>query len=325
MILITAIPITATQDTEIHKIKGDKAMKKKLSILLLAAVVALACAVPAMANTQASGENWIDAAGNTAEPRNSRDVRNNTNGFDTNSYTPISYEGEVTLYAQNYGYSDDDNYDIKLFISSGGNYTQIGRLYGYGDNLQVEVFTGHSVRLVWQRHQIENRYYVVDITGSFSTSYKKDFKGENTGYTSGNVYIKYGGASGAQTQSPASQTDVRVIVNGAILTFDQPPIIENGRTLVPLRGIFEALGANVTWNQSTQTVTAVKDGITVTLKIGSDILVRNGEQIKLDVPAKIVGGRTIVPARAVSESFGAAVSWDQTTRTVTINDNTQKN
>jgi hypothetical protein len=138
-----------------------------------------------------TGEKWIDANGNTSEPKNSRDVRNNTNGFDTSNYTPISYEGEVTLYAQNYAYGKDDNYDIKLYIKNGNDYTQIGKLYGYGDNLKVEVFKGHTIRLVWQRHQLENKYYVVDLTGSFSTTYKKDFKGENTGYTSGNIYVKY--------------------------------------------------------------------------------------------------------------------------------------
>lgn len=138
-----------------------------------------------------AAEKWIDADGNTSEPRNSRDVRNNTNGFDTHNYTPISHEGEVTLYAQNYGYGNDDNYDIKLYIKNGDNYTQIGRLYGYGDNLKVEVFEGHAIRLVWQRHQIEDKYYVVELTGQFATTYKKDFKGENTGYTSGNIYVKY--------------------------------------------------------------------------------------------------------------------------------------
>jgi len=89
-------------------------------------------------------------------------------------------------------------------------------------------------------------------------------------------------------------------------------------TLVPLRAIFEALGATVEWEQSTQTVTAVKDDITIILKIGDSFLTKNGERIALDVPAKIVGGRTLVPARAVAESFGADVQWDGTTRTVTI-------
>ncbi|MCL1810139.1 MAG: stalk domain-containing protein, partial [Clostridiales bacterium] len=117
--------------------------------------------------------------------------------------------------------------------------------------------------------------------------------------------------------APPSQ-DVKVVVNGKALTFDQPPIIENSRTLVPLRAIFEALGATVDWNQSKQTVTAVKGGVTVSLTIGSNVMVRNGKNIALDVPAQLVGNRTLVPARAVAESFGAKVGWDPATKTVTI-------
>jgi len=126
-----------------------------------------------------------------------------------------------------------------------------------------------------------------------------------------------GGTTTPPTIPPPAQ-EIKVLVNGSALTFDQPPIIENGRTLVPLRAIFEALGATVEWEQSTQTVTAVKDDITIILKIGDAFLTKNGERIALDVPAKIVGGRTLVPARAVAESFGADVQWDQATRTVTI-------
>jgi hypothetical protein len=77
---------------------------------------------------------------------------------------------------------------------------------------------------------------------------------------------------------------------------------------VPLRAIFEALGATVDWNPATQTITALKDNTTVTLRIGSNVLVRNGQNIALDVPPKIVGGRTVVTARAVAESFGATVN-----------------
>ena len=119
-------------------------------------------------------------------------------------------------------------------------------------------------------------------------------------------------------QPAPSSDEIKVLVNGTALVFDQAPIIENGRTLVPLRAIFEALGADVHWEQSTQTVTAVRGDMTVTLTIGSSILTRNGDQVTLDVPAKIVNGRTLVPARAVAESFGADVKWDQATNTVTI-------
>lgn len=113
-------------------------------------------------------------------------------------------------------------------------------------------------------------------------------------------------------------SDIKIILNGESIQFDQPPIIEGGRTLVPLRAIFEAMGATVDWNQATQTAIAIKDDITVSLTIGSNVLIRNGENIILDVPAQLIGGRTLAPARAVAESFEATVDWDRDTHTVII-------
>jgi len=117
----------------------------------------------------------------------------------------------------------------------------------------------------------------------------------------------------------AQQLPIIVNVNGSELTFDQPAIIVGDRALVPLRAIFEELGANVEWDNSTQIVTAIKGDITITIQIGNDILTRNGEQITLDVPPQIVGGRALVPLRAIAESFGAEVDWNERTRTAAIN------
>ena len=117
---------------------------------------------------------------------------------------------------------------------------------------------------------------------------------------------------------PALASGISVVIDGVPVTFDQPPIIEDGRTLVPLRAIFEALGAVIDWEQSTQTVTAVKGDVTVIMQIGNNVYTRNGVQITLDVPPQLVGGRTMVPARASGESFGAHVDWDQASQTVII-------
>jgi len=110
----------------------------------------------------------------------------------------------------------------------------------------------------------------------------------------------------------------KVILDNNYLTFDVPPQIESGRTLVPLRAIFEALGATVEWDASTQTVTATKDGTTVKLQIGSKIAYKNGSPVPLDVPGKIHNGRTLVPLRFVSEAMGASVEWKADTQTIII-------
>lgn len=108
----------------------------------------------------------------------------------------------------------------------------------------------------------------------------------------------------------------QVFVDGQKL--DVSTTVESGTTLVPLRAIFQALGATVNWDGSTQTVTANKAQTTVKLQIGSPTAYKNGQPVSLQVPGKIIQGSTMVPLRFVSESLGANVHWDGTTRTITI-------
>ena len=109
-----------------------------------------------------------------------------------------------------------------------------------------------------------------------------------------------------------------VFYNNEKIYFDQIPVIEGGRTLVPLRAIFETFGAEVDWDGITKTVTAVKDNTEVKLTIDSTTAYKNGQAITLDVPAKIVNGRTLVPVRFVSDCFAVSVDWDDTMRRVIL-------
>ena len=112
---------------------------------------------------------------------------------------------------------------------------------------------------------------------------------------------------------------ITTYLNNEQLNFDILPITENDRTLVPMRAIFEALGAEVEWENETQTATATKDGIKVSVTIDSNRMQKNGEEIKLDVPARLVGdSRTLVPLRAISEAFGCRVEWDEELQRVDI-------
>ncbi len=111
---------------------------------------------------------------------------------------------------------------------------------------------------------------------------------------------------------------IKVMVDGQKVLFDVLPTIKDGRTLVPLRAIFEALNADVSWEASTQTITAKKDDKTIVLAIGSDKMLVDGEEKVLDVPASITDGRTLVPVRAISEAFGCNVSWNADDRCVNI-------
>ena len=112
--------------------------------------------------------------------------------------------------------------------------------------------------------------------------------------------------------------EIAVYVDGTQVKFDaQPRIIEN-RTMVPMRAIFEAIGATVNWNAETRTASSTFRGTTVSITVGTNILLKNNTEIPLDVPAQVVESRTLVPVRAIAESFDCKVEWLGDIRTVRI-------
>ena len=117
---------------------------------------------------------------------------------------------------------------------------------------------------------------------------------------------------------PAMSAPCVILDEKPLIFTDTEPIIEDGRTLVPLRAIFEAMGAEVSWDQSTQTAFAVKGNTRVALPIGSLQPTINGSTQQLDVAAKIVNERTLAPLRFVGEAFGGTVVWDSASQTITI-------
>ena len=100
----------------------------------------------------------------------------------------------------------------------------------------------------------------------------------------------------------------KVVVNGAVVTIDAAPIVENGRTFVPFRALAEAFGANVAFDEATQAVTAELNGTKVVMTIGSAEYTVNGEVKTADVAPFINGSRTMVPVRFVAEAFGINVT-----------------
>lgn len=111
---------------------------------------------------------------------------------------------------------------------------------------------------------------------------------------------------------------ISIVIDGVRLSTDQAPVMVNGRTMVPLRAIFEAFHATIKWDQKAQTVTATKDSTTIKLKIGSKTATINNKTVTLDVPGLNLKGRTMVPTRFVSEALGHEVGWNPQTQVVTI-------
>lgn len=114
------------------------------------------------------------------------------------------------------------------------------------------------------------------------------------------------------------ENNITVTMNGTQLEFDQPPIMQNDRVLVPMRLIFEALGATVEWDEYNQYVKATKGKTNITMQIGNSTMMKNGESITLDMAPILQNGRTLVPVRAVAESLGAIINWEDNTNTVVI-------
>jgi lactocepin len=146
----------------------------------------------------------------------------------------------------------------------------------------------------------------------------KDKAGNTTSET---FTVKYGVSS---SSAPSSLYVVLTIghadmeVNGMTRKMDAAPFIKDGRTLLPIRALIEALGGSVQWNASTKTATVMLGSRTVALTIGSTTALVNGKPITLDVAPMIVGSRTFLPLRAVAENIGLDLAWEPVSRTISL-------
>ncbi len=112
--------------------------------------------------------------------------------------------------------------------------------------------------------------------------------------------------------------DIAVYIDNTPLYLEVQPMIQEGRTLAPMRAFFEALGAEVDWEPDTRTAVGTREGITVRVPIDSTTPTVNGEMRTISVPARIINGRTYIPLRFVSEALGDEVVWDGATRSIWI-------
>lgn len=113
--------------------------------------------------------------------------------------------------------------------------------------------------------------------------------------------------------------DISVNLDGESVEFaDQSPVVVEGRTLIPLRGVFEKLGYEITWEGETKTASFVKDNDVVMVTVNSLEFTVNDEVKALDVPAQIINGSMMLPLRAIGEAAGLEVDWDGVTKTVDL-------
>ncbi|MBW7457045.1 stalk domain-containing protein [Paenibacillus sepulcri] len=126
-------------------------------------------------------------------------------------------------------------------------------------------------------------------------------------------------SAAAAASKTAAQADViPVFVDGTKLALTPSPVTIKGTTIVPMRTIFNALKASVTWEPATKTIIVVKDRTTITLQLGSSKAVKNGKNVTLAVPPQMIKGATMVPLRFVAEALGAEVKLDSAARVIRI-------
>lgn len=119
-------------------------------------------------------------------------------------------------------------------------------------------------------------------------------------------------------QEPEEPKEISVYIDGKTVKFDVAPVIIDGRTLVPMRAIFEQLGAYVWWEDEIKTAIGVKDSIMVAIAIDKPTMRKNDKDLALDVPAKLIDARTMVPLRAISEAYGCKVEWIDAKKQINI-------
>jgi len=116
----------------------------------------------------------------------------------------------------------------------------------------------------------------------------------------------------------AVASDISVYINDQQQYFTPAPTVQSGTTLVPMRAFFEALGAEVEWNNPTKTVTGRRGNTTVILSIDSSIAYVNGQQKTLSIPAQLINGSTFIPLRFVGEALGDKVEYIPSINTIKV-------
>lgn len=130
------------------------------------------------------------------------------------------------------------------------------------------------------------------------------------------------GATGAVAAAPLIQTastgGITIELDGRPLQTETLPLLVNGSVLLPIRDVFEALGAKLAWDDTSKTVTATRGQMTLVYRIGDPTAQLNGQLLTLPVPGQIADGYSLVPLRFVSEALGSDVVWDGDHHTVRI-------
>lgn len=271
---------------------------------------------------------------------------------DNSLWAWASYTGQIISTANPYSKVPLKVMDDVSNVSTGSGYSMIiktdGSLWTWGKNDNGQLGDGTNddkdviVKIMDDVSAVSGDYHTVAVkTDGSLWSWGSNEKGELGDGTNDNknapvrimddAMLPFNAPAGS-----ASQELIEVVLNGEYIQFDQPPVIIDGRTLVPIRAVCEKLGADVYWLESAQLILVVKNDVKLGLTIGGNQMVKftardfseylekaedinfYPEEIYLDVPPQIIGVRTLLPIRSVCEALGAEVDWNGQTNTVVI-------
>lgn len=168
----------------------------------------------------------------------------------------------------------------------------------------------------YNKVKLPDDYLVLKERGTTTKSPLFYDLGDSIAYEEYGLVVRFDKAEIKSSFKEKEHTYVKV--SDKVLGFDTEPVIESDRTLVPLRFIFETLGADVDWEDSTRTAIVQNDEATILFSIDNTSASVNSVSKTMDVPARLVNDKTMVPLRFLSEELGFNVEWDETTRTATI-------
>jgi hypothetical protein len=203
--------------------------------------------------------------------------------------------------------------------------TKLAGFYGFKERANLDTPSG-MIRLYQERDnqndqtilaadEVVNRSGATGDRTSYSWEFDKISEPVQAEWAAQLVVLRAAG-------SPSAPFDgaIPVYINNQRLVLDDHPVIEGDRTLVPMRAFFEALGAVVEWDDVNFIAIGTRAGTVVRIPVGSVTPTINGIPTAIDVPARIINGRTYIPLRFAGEALGKAVVWEDSTRSIHIED-----
>jgi len=242
---------------------------------------------------------------------------NDTTQTATEIYNNIAYSGNL-----------NSNKDIDCYVGYVTNGTlkiefQIPEGAKYSVNLSKENLDGKLISVANKEINKDNK--VIEIN-DIAEACRYYFKVSARTYSNEDYTIKFMNNIYTPVYQGTTQIDLQIgnqymNVNGSARLIDNNgtmPVLSNGRTMLPIRAVIEALGGTIEWDDNTFTTTVTIGNKNIKIKIGDKVAYVNGTAKSLDVPAQLINQRTMLPLRFIMENLGGNVTWEDATQIVRI-------